>query len=204
MYLGMLDLSPEDSQELMEKMLDLLVQRGRFDEALNIAKRARKLYRQADAPGRQVLVVENHNSFWSFGEWNHETKVYAAVVYGAGEAFRSTGAALGQVLREVEGVGAQYLGDLDIKGVRIPVEFNHSAREGSPKVAPALDWYAWLLANGTRRKRPECASSARSDADAWLGPELGTRVHHMWQAGQWIPQESLGYEQLADVGGTPT
>lgn len=48
-YLGMLDLSPEDSQELMEKMLDLLVQRGRFEEALNIAKRARKLslgYRQ--------------------------------------------------------------------------------------------------------------------------------------------------------------
>jgi hypothetical protein len=48
-YLGMLDLSPEDSQELMEKMLELLVLRGRFDEALNIAKRARKLslgYRQ--------------------------------------------------------------------------------------------------------------------------------------------------------------
>lgn len=40
-YLGMLDLSPEDSQELMEKMLDLLVQRGRFDAALDIAKRAR-------------------------------------------------------------------------------------------------------------------------------------------------------------------
>jgi len=48
-YLGMLDLSPEDSQELMEKMLDLLVQRGRFDAALDIAKRARTLsieYRQ--------------------------------------------------------------------------------------------------------------------------------------------------------------
>ena len=42
-YLGMLDLSPEDSQELMEKMLDLLVQRGRFEAALEIAKRARKL-----------------------------------------------------------------------------------------------------------------------------------------------------------------
>lgn len=48
-YLGMLDLAPEDSQELMEKMLDLLVQRGRFEAALEIAKRARKLsleYRQ--------------------------------------------------------------------------------------------------------------------------------------------------------------
>jgi len=48
-YLGMLDLSPEDSQELMEKMLDILVQRGRFEAALEIARRARKLsieYRQ--------------------------------------------------------------------------------------------------------------------------------------------------------------
>jgi hypothetical protein len=48
-YLGMLDLSPEDSQELMEKMLDMLVQRGRFEAALEIARRARKLsieYRQ--------------------------------------------------------------------------------------------------------------------------------------------------------------
>ncbi|MCP5285418.1 MAG: hypothetical protein H6933_11005 [Burkholderiaceae bacterium] len=40
-YLGMLDLAPEDAQELMEKMLDLLVQRGRFDAALEIARRAR-------------------------------------------------------------------------------------------------------------------------------------------------------------------
>lgn len=40
-YLGMLDLAPEDAQELMEKMLDLLVKRGRFDAALEIAKRAR-------------------------------------------------------------------------------------------------------------------------------------------------------------------
>lgn len=48
-YLGMLDLAPEDAQELMEKMLDLLVQRGRFDAALEIARRARTLsieYRQ--------------------------------------------------------------------------------------------------------------------------------------------------------------
>ncbi|QZA82257.1 hypothetical protein [Deefgea piscis] len=48
-YLGMLDLAPEDAQEMMEKMLDLLVQRGRFDAALEFAKRARTLsleYRQ--------------------------------------------------------------------------------------------------------------------------------------------------------------
>lgn len=156
-------------------------------------------YRQADAPGRPVLVLENHNSFWSFGEWNHEARRYAAVVYGSGEAFRSTGAALDQVLHEVEGTGALYLGDLDVKGVRIPLEFNQSAREGSPRVAPALDWYAWLLAHGTRRKKPECASAPRGGADSWLGEALGGQLHSMWQTGEWIPQESLGYEHLRQL-----
>lgn len=42
-YLGMLDMSVEDAQELMEKMLQLLVERGRFDAALEIARRARTL-----------------------------------------------------------------------------------------------------------------------------------------------------------------
>lgn len=43
-YLGMLDLSPEDSQELMEKMLDMLISRGRFEAALEIAHQARKRF----------------------------------------------------------------------------------------------------------------------------------------------------------------
>lgn len=48
-YLGMLDLAPEDAQVLMEKMIDVLMKRGAFEAALEIAKRARKLsleYRQ--------------------------------------------------------------------------------------------------------------------------------------------------------------
>jgi hypothetical protein len=48
-YLGMLDMAPEDAQVVMEKMLDVLLKRGAFDVALEVAKRARKLsleYRQ--------------------------------------------------------------------------------------------------------------------------------------------------------------
>jgi hypothetical protein len=153
-------------------------------------------YRQADAPNRLVLVVENHNSFWSFGEWNHRAKLYAAVVYGSGEAFRSTGAALGQVLREVRGSGAHYLGDLDVKGVRIPLEFNAAAKDDAPKVAPAIELYAWLLQNGNRRLKVECKSGTFAQAENWLGTELGTLTFNLWQEGLWIPQESLGFEQL--------
>lgn len=153
-------------------------------------------YRQADAPGRPVLVVENHNSFWSFGEWNHNAKRYSAVVYGCGEAFRLTGAALGQVLREVQGASAQYLGDLDVKGVRIPAEFNAAVRDESSRVLPALELYAWLLKNGTRRVKIECKAGTLAQAEAWLGAELASRVFEMWQEGRWIPQEALGFEQL--------
>jgi hypothetical protein len=153
-------------------------------------------YRIAPAPGRPVLVVENHNSYWSFGEWNQRALRYSAVVYGAGEAFRSTGAALGQVLREVGGIGALYLGDLDPKGIGIPLDFNRTAAADEPKVAPALEWYAWLLANGHQRERPECRSAVGESAVSWTGPELGAAIAELWRAGRWVPQEALGYEQL--------
>lgn len=153
-------------------------------------------YRVAPAPGKPVLVVENHNSYWSFGEWNQRALRYSAVVYGAGEAFRSTGAALAQVLREVEGVGALYLGDLDPKGIGIPLDFNRAAAPEEPKVAPAVEWYRWLLANGRQRERPECNAASGVTAVNWLGEELGAIVGELWRAGRWIPQEALGFEQL--------
>lgn len=153
-------------------------------------------YRIAPAPGKPVLVVENHNSYWSFGEWNQRALRYSAVVYGAGEAFRSTGAALGQVLREVDGVGALYLGDLDPKGIGIPLDFNRVAAAGEPKVAPALEWYSWLLANGRQRERPECRVASGEHAVKWLGEELGAALRERWRAGRWIPQEALGFERL--------
>lgn len=158
-------------------------------------------YRQADAPGRPILVVENHNSFWSFGEWNHNAKRYAAVVYGAGEAFRSTGAALGQALKDVEGEGAEYLGDLDPKGIRIPQDFNRTSAPDEPRVRPALDLYRWLLHNGRRREKPECVNAENLLATNWLGAVLGAELTSIWQQGLWIPQEGLGYEQLADWQG---
>jgi Uncharacterized protein conserved in bacteria C-term(DUF2220) len=154
-------------------------------------------YRQADAPGKPVLVVENHNSFWSFGEWNHQAKRYAAVVYGSGEAFRLTGRALQQVLYEVGGNGAEYLGDLDPKGVRIPGDFNRTAETGSPLVRPAMDFYRWLLANGRRRHRPECSTFDASSSAAWLGDDLAAQVADLWRDERWIPQEALGFEQLS-------
>jgi hypothetical protein len=154
-------------------------------------------YRIADAPEKPVLVVENHNSFWSFGEWNQQAKYYAAVVYGSGEAFRLTGRALQEVLHQVTGNGVEYLGDLDPKGVRIPSEFNRSSEAGSPQVRPAVNFYQWLLANGVRRHRPDCALFDTASVEEWCGAELASQICQLWQSEHWIPQESLGFERLS-------
>ncbi len=156
-------------------------------------------YRQAEAPGKPVLVLENHNSFWSFGEWNHEACRYAAVVYGAGEGFRSSGRALGQVLQEVDGVDVEYLGDLDPTGVQIPLDFNTAIR-GEPKVKPATPFYQWLLGHGIRRPL-DTESNTHSMiivAQEWLGVELGGLLASLWTDGFWMPQEGLGIEALND------
>lgn len=158
-------------------------------------------YRMADAAGKPVLVVENHNSFWSFGEWNQQARRYAAVVYGSGTALYGSGNALEQVLHEVGGVGALYLGDLDPAGVRIPLEFNRTRAVGGTSVTPALELYRWLLENGRRRSLEERPERPGYLAHEWLGAELGTDLAALWDAGWWIPQESLGFEQLTQGTG---
>lgn len=152
-------------------------------------------YRATNAPGRPVLVVENHCSFWSLGEWNQRAKRYAAIAYGAGGSFQSSGDALAQVLRETGGSIALYLGDLDPAGLRIPSDFNSKRSPAQTEVRPALNGYRWLLANGRRREMEE-PNEMPPSAAAWLGEALSGEVAAMWEASQWIPQEALGLEQL--------
>lgn len=118
------------------------------------------------------------------------------MVYGSGHEFRSIGAALGQVLKEVNGVGAEYLGDLDPTGVRIPLEFNRALDGTGVPVAPAIQFNRLLLANGLRRSRTDGQEFVGTIATDWLGPELGETLAATWASGQWIPQEALGFEAL--------
>lgn len=156
-------------------------------------------YRAAAAPGKPVLVLENHNSFFSWGEWNARNRRYSAVVYGAGAAFFSSGQSLAQVLREVDGRGARYLGDLDVKGVNIPLDYNRSPGAQQAQVAPEPALYRWLLENGQRREKIECKAGTVELAQSWLqDAELASGLAEVWSSGQWIPQESLGLEQLLD------
>ncbi|WP_218511979.1 Wadjet anti-phage system protein JetD domain-containing protein [Variovorax sp. dw_308] len=157
-------------------------------------------YRKANAAGKAVLVIENHNTFWSFGEWNEVACRYAAVVYGQGLNFRLTGRALHQVIDEADAVGAEYFGDLDPTGVSIPREFNACVESGYPTVRPAIALYEALIARGVQRLKAECANFDEKIAMEWLGRELGVAVTDAWRLGLWYPQEALGTEQLILLG----
>ncbi len=159
-------------------------------------------YRNANCPGLPVLVVENHNTFWSFGEWNEVARRYSAVVYGMGEAFRNTEAALLQVLHETSGVGVEYFGDLDPTGIEIPVLFNSSLRARAAKVIPALAPYQWMLKHGCRRPLDGPPSFASLEMRKWLGPEISDAVQMLWDDGFWMPQEALGIQVLEKCGAT--
>jgi Uncharacterized protein conserved in bacteria C-term(DUF2220) len=157
-------------------------------------------YRASGASGLPVLVVENHNTYWSFGEWNQSVRRYSAIVYGEGQNFRLTGRALHQVMTEVGADRAEYFGDLDPKGVSIPFDFNKNVEPGYPTVHAALGLYRWLLANGIRRTKPECKGYNADIVRDWLNDELASELEALWAAGEWLPQEALGFEQLSSIG----
>ena len=88
-----------------------------------------------------------------------------------------------------------YFGDLDPAGMAIPQKFNQA---NEITVAPALDLYQFVLANGVRRSPVLRMAGDEKIVEAWL-PVLSAAIGAMWQANQWIPQESLGIEQLFGI-----
>lgn len=153
-------------------------------------------YRAAAAPGKPVLVVENHHTYWSVSHWNLQARHYAAVVYGSGNEFPKSGMlALDEVVKEVNAVGAEYFGDLDRAGIAIPYHFSRRRIEaGKTPVTPCIAFYAWLLDHGYRQPcddiRPDRAELQ------WLGEELKDCVAGLLASGHRVAQESLAYDKL--------
>jgi len=149
-------------------------------------------YRKAEAHGRPVVIVENHHTYWSLGEWNVTARRYAAVIYGAGYAVSSTSRALDEVLREVQGTSVLYFGDLDPDGFAIPLRMKGA---GVEQISPDLELYSLALAQGRRRDGVHRVLDDLATLRQWL-PSLAPDIEAMWKEGLWIPQESVGTELL--------
>ena len=150
------------------------------------------------APGKAILVLENYHSFDSFRRWNRKTALYAAVAYGAGNAFRQGARNLDDVVERIDADGAVYVGDLDPAGVEILIGVNTRRKEeGRAALRPHRGLYRWLLDHGCRRP---LEAGPGKELIRRLGETFPTDVVNalveLWSGRERVPQESFGLQQL--------
>ena len=158
----------------------------------------------SDSPNRsarmELLVLENHHSYWSFCKWNRNSHVYAAIAYGSGDAFRSAARHLDRICEHSGANRLDYFGDIDPKGLAIGCDVDQARQEqGLPPLQPALDHYRWLVQHGIRRPLAPATMKAMPEQERvkeWLGSELSAIIISLFDHGWWLPQEALGLEYL--------
>jgi hypothetical protein len=147
--------------------------------------------------GSPLLLVENHHTYWSLLEWNKTALRYTSIAYVSGNTFSLAGRALADAVTRSRATHAEHFGDVDPEGLRIPAAMSVELRScGLSALRPALSMYRWLFEHGHRRGLPTGAAPLSAAAAAWCGPELSSHAQKLFGDGHWIPQESLGLEQL--------
>jgi len=156
---------------------------------------------RSDGP---VLVIENASTWDSYCRWNADHGRLSAVVYGCGNRFADSVSRLGDLFAEFGGRRrVLYFGDLDPQGLRIPLLASGYAKSlGLPAVEADLWSYAKLLEIG----RPQKAVIEEEPIPAadfeWLGASA-TPVRLLFESGQRLAQEHLGWELLTALGDAP-
>lgn len=150
--------------------------------------------------GAPLLLVENHHTYWSLLEWNKTARRYTSIAYVAGNTFAHAGKPLADAVARSNATHAEHFGDIDPEGLRIPAAMSVEMQGcGLPALRPAVSMYRWLFEHGRRRDLAGGEATLSASAAGWCGRELSERAEKLFSEGQWIPQESLGLEQLRGV-----
>jgi hypothetical protein len=175
-----------------------------------------------DDTSRIILVIENHHTWHSFCRWNQEVGAYAAIVYGAGNAFASSVEYLVQVMADTGAQEVHYFGDLDPEGLHIVQRAQERLKSQFaaklPDIRPAVDWYRLLIERGQTvlgvmgevvpsalDSPPEADPSASHEnstntrgavEQTWLPLAIHNLALGVFAQGRRLPQELVGWEQL--------
>jgi hypothetical protein len=149
----------------------------------------------ASAQGRPVLVLENHDTWFSFCDWNRENAQYACVAYAGGghrKGLAYDEGFLDELLQRARSSELSYFGDVDPAGLSIAAGTARiRANRNAVALTPATTLYQWVIEHGFRRPMRSRQQSAVEDI-LWLPDPLRSPVEELFRAGLRIPQESLG------------
>lgn len=151
------------------------------------------------AKGRPVLVIENHDTWYSFCTWNESAAQYSCVAYAGGghrKGLAYDEGFLDELLHRAGACELKYFGDVDPAGISIAAGVARSrAERGVARLTPAVELYVWLLSNGPRRPMRSRQRQCPADLE-WLPDTLRPEVSALFEAGLRIPQEALGTRVL--------
>ena len=153
----------------------------------------------AGSEPRSILVIENHSTYDSFCRWNATSGRFAAIAYGAGDAFRSSVGFLPKIIAATQASGPIfYFGDLDFDGIRIPLQASRNAAvQHLPPILAHPEFYARLIANA----HTELLTAGEpwllaEESLAWLPEPIRAPTFDLATRGFRLAQEWLGYEAL--------
>jgi hypothetical protein len=153
---------------------------------------------------RPVLILENHSTYHSFSRWNQESRTFAAIVYGCGDALKTSAVGLVEVVRSLSWDGRLfYFGDVDPEGLLIPLAASAAlSTVDMPPLVAHRGCYQRLLDRAAHTSLPSGAKLGFSaDCQAWLGKELTSKVGDWFERGIRLPQELVGWDQLNENEG---
>ncbi|MFD9884528.1 Wadjet anti-phage system protein JetD domain-containing protein [Streptomyces alboflavus] len=146
--------------------------------------------------GDVLLVVENSTTWWSIVECLPDHHRLGYVAWGLGGTFRASVRAITAEHRISE---IRYFGDLDLSGVRIPLNASRTSLGlGLPPVRPTEVLYKALLTLGRPHAAKEAPASVAEAAELadWLPTTQRREVIRLLAEGKRIAQEWVGYRFL--------
>ena len=150
-------------------------------------------------PPRPVLVLENHSTYHSFSVWNQSSRLYSAIVYGSGDALKTSATGLAEVVRSLPWDGRFfYFGDIDPEGLLIPLAASAALSTVElPPLTAHIGCYHRLLELAGHVPLPSDGKFALPpDSRGWLGEHLASKIVPWFERGIRMPQELVGWEQL--------
>jgi hypothetical protein len=152
-------------------------------------------------PGSVALVLENVATYHSVLARVPTDSPVGLVIFGAGGNFAASVCYLSELAKDGPAASIKeirYFGDLDRRGLEIPITANAAAREaGLPAVRPAVGLWARLLSTNKRSVHPPVDASTADRLIAWLPVSLRASAKEVLVSGARLAQEAVGTKILA-------
>jgi hypothetical protein len=152
-------------------------------------------------PGPVALVLENVATYHSVLSTVPANGLVGLVIFGSGGNFSASVCYLAELAKEGPASSIReirYFGDLDPRGLAIPIAADSAAREaGLPAVRPAIGLWARLLRTGRRCAHPPIDALMADRLVVWLPPSLRPDAREVLVSGARLAQEAVGTTVLA-------